>query len=59
MNRKKKRETSFDVAKRLQRKLAIQQGFYDGRYKEKIVKDKKKERSRKLARKKVNLSKED
>ena len=39
-------------------KLAMQQGFYDGRFKEKTVKDKKKENSRKLARKKVNLDTE-
>jgi len=58
MKKKKKRETSYDVAKKLQRKLAIQQGFYDGRYKEKTVKDKKKEYSKKLARKKVDLKKD-
>ena len=58
MKKKKKRLTSFDVAKKLQRKLAMQQGFYDGRFKEKTVKDKKKENSRKLARKKVNLDTE-
>ncbi len=59
MKKKKKHQTSFEVAKNLQRKLAIQQGFYDGRFKEKMVKDKKKERSRKLARKKVDLRKEE
>jgi len=59
MKKKKKQQTSFDVAKNLQRKLAIQQGFYDGRFKEKIVKDKKKEYKKKLARKKVDLRKEE
>lgn len=49
-NRKKKK--SIDVAKRLQRKIAIQQGFYDGRFKEKIIPDKKKEAKKKWARKK-------
>ena len=59
MKKKKKQQTSFDVAKNLQRKLAIQQGFYDGRFKEKIVKDKKKEYKKKLARKKVDIRKEE
>ena len=58
-NKKKKKITSFDVAKNLQRKLAVQQGFYDGRFKEKTVKDKKKEYLKKLARKKVDLKKEE
>ena len=53
--KKKKRESSFQAAKRLQRKLALQAGFYDGRFKERVVKDKKKEESRRRARKKVNL----
>jgi len=56
--KKKRRLDSFNVAKRLQRKLAMQQGFYDGRFKEKIVKDKKRELSRKLSRKKVDVIKE-
>lgn len=34
-------------AKARQRKIAISDGFYDGRYKMKIVPNKKKERSRK------------
>jgi hypothetical protein len=56
MSRKKKQSSSFDVAKRLQRKLAIQQGFYDGRFKEKIVPDKKKKESRSMARRKFRPS---
>jgi len=56
--RKKKKQSSFDAAKRLQRKLAMQQGFYDGRFKEKVVKDKKKEQSKKMARQKVDWRKE-
>jgi hypothetical protein len=59
MNSKKKKQTAFETAKRLQRKLAMQQGFYDGRFKEKIVKDKKKEQQKKLARKKVDIKKEE
>jgi hypothetical protein len=59
VKKKQKRESSFHVARKLQRKLAMQQGFYDGRFKEKTVKDKKKEHSKKLARKKVDLRKEE
>jgi len=55
----KKKNTSFHAAKRLQRKLAMQSGFYDGRFKEKVVKDKKKEQKKKWARKKGHPSKED
>ena len=40
-------------ARAIQRKLALIQGFYDGRFKPKVVKDKKKEASRKKAREKV------
>jgi hypothetical protein len=57
--KKKKKQTSFDVAKNLQRKLALQQGFYDGRFKEKTIRDKKKEWKKKFARKKVNINKEE
>jgi hypothetical protein len=56
--KKKKKNTSFHAAKRLQRKLAKQAGFYDGRFKTKVVKDKKKEESKRLARKKVDLPKD-
>ena len=59
MNHKKKHQTSLDVAKNLQRKLALQAGFYDGRFKEKTVKDKKKEGRRKWARKKTDLNNPD
>jgi hypothetical protein len=57
-SKKKKKQTAFNTAKRLQRKLAMQQGFYDGRFKQKVVKDKKKEEQRRLARKKVDIQKE-
>ncbi len=56
--KKKKKTSSFHAAKSLQRKLAKQSGFYDGRFREKIVKDKKKESSKKWARKKVDVNKE-
>ena len=59
MNSKKKKQTAFETAKRLQRKLAIQQGFYDGRFRARIVKDKKKEQQKTLARKKVDLRNEE
>ena len=54
---KKKKKSSVSAALKLQRKLAVMQGFYDGRFKEKVVKDKKKESEKKLARKKVDLTK--
>ncbi len=55
---KHKKDSSFNAAKRLQRKLAMQAGYYDGRFKEKVVKDKKKEYKRKLGRKKIDLNRE-
>jgi hypothetical protein len=54
MKPKKKKSTALGVAKNLQRKLAIQQGFYDGRFNQKVVKDKKKEESKRKGRRKVN-----
>jgi len=45
-------------ARAIQRKLALIQGFYDGRFKPKVVKDKKKEASRKKARRKVKVEEE-
>ncbi len=59
MSKKKKKKQSVSVALKLQRKLALQQGFYDGRFKEKVVKDKKKEEERRLARKKIDLKSEE
>jgi len=47
-----KKDSSFHAAKRLQRKLAMQAGYYDGRFKEKVIKDKKKEQKKKWARRK-------
>lgn len=54
MSRKKKKKQAVLVAQKLQRKLALQQGFYDGRFKEKVIKDKKKEAEKKLTRKKID-----
>ena len=45
-------------ARAIQRKLALIQGFYDGRFKPRVVKDKKKEASRKKARRKVKSEEE-
>jgi hypothetical protein len=56
MSKKKNKDSSFNIARRLQRKLAIQQGFYDGRFMEKTVSDKKKEEKKKRARKKLRRS---
>lgn len=58
MSKKKKNKAAI-VAQKLQRKLALLQGFYDGRFKEKVVKDKKKESEKRLTRKKVDLKKEE
>lgn len=48
--KKKKTKDTGAVARRLQRKLSMQQGFYDGRFRERTVKDKKKEAKRMWAR---------
>ena len=56
MGKKKQKKKSVNVAKALQRRLAKQQGFYDGRFKEKTVRDKKKEWKKKLSRKKIKLN---
>jgi len=58
MGKKKKKKKSVTAAQALQRKLAKQQGFYDGRFKEKTVRDKKKEWKKKLSRKKIKLNEE-
>ena len=57
--KKKKKNSAFQTAKRLQRKLSMQAGFYDGRFKEKVVKDKKKEQKKRWARKKSRNREED
>jgi hypothetical protein len=51
---KKKKPKSLTVAQNLQRKLAMSAGFYDGRFREKKVKDKKKEAKKRWARSKGN-----
>jgi hypothetical protein len=58
VGKKKLKRKSVNVAQALQRKLAKQQGFYDGRFKEKTVRDKKKEWKKKLSRKKIKLNEE-
>ena len=58
MGKKKQKKKSVTVAQALQRKLAKQQGFYDGRFKEKTVRDKKTDWIKKLSRKKVKLNEE-
>ena len=52
---KKKKPSSLLVAQKLQRKLAMQQGYYDGRFKEKTVPDKKKDQSLRKSRHKFRL----
>ena len=53
MKRKSVKKDQIKRARALQRKLAKAQGFYDGRFKPKVVKDRKKEESRRKARGKV------
>jgi hypothetical protein len=48
----KKKNKAAEIAKRLQRKIAIQQGYYDGRFREKTIRDKKKEARKRWARRK-------
>lgn len=51
---KKKKISSLNLAKKLQRKLAMQEGYYDGRFRNKVIKDKKKEANRKASRNKLS-----
>ena len=44
-----------NIEKSIQRKNAIEQGFFDGRFSQKVVSDKKKKESKNKARKKVCL----
>jgi hypothetical protein len=49
-------KTKIDISKiekRSQRKLAKEAGFYDGRFRPRVVKDKKKEASKRACRNKV------
>ncbi len=45
----------LNIDKKIQRNLAIQAGFYDGRFKTKVVPDKRKQLSRKICRIKIEL----
>jgi len=56
---KKKKSSGISLARRIQRKLAMAQGFYDGRFRTKKIVDKKKEASRKKSRNKPDLRKND
>jgi hypothetical protein len=58
LGKKKTKKKSVTVAQALQRKLAKQQGFYDGRFKEKTMSDKKKEWKKNLSRKKIKITEE-
>ena len=53
MKKKRKKPDPVKLARALQRKLALQQGFYDGRFRPRVVKDRKKEESRRKARGRV------
>ena len=50
---------SHNIDKKIQRQLAIEAGFYDGRFKTKVVEDKKKKASKEACKNiKVNLDNE-
>lgn len=46
----------FNMAKEAERESAKNQGFFDGRFRSRVVKDKKKEESKKKSRKKVKYT---
>jgi hypothetical protein len=58
VKKKTNKKAEIKRARALQRKLALQQGYYDGRYRPRVVKDKKKEADRRKARRKVNEKEE-
>lgn len=43
------------ISKSRKRKLQVEQGVYDGRYRQKVVTDKKKKLSKTICRKKIEL----
>jgi hypothetical protein len=59
MSKKNNKKSSFNYVQTLQRKLAKQSGFFDGRFKEKVVPNKKKKEEKRLSRKKVDIAKEE
>jgi hypothetical protein len=48
-------EKLVNMAKARERESAKEQGFFDGRFRHKVMKDKKKEYSRKKSRRKLNI----
>lgn len=48
----------YKIDRKLQRQTAIREGFYDGRFQEKIVEDKKKQENKNLCRNKQNYFEE-
>jgi len=48
-------EELFNMAKGRERESAKEQGFFDGRFRPKVIKDKKKEDSKKKSRKKLRI----
>jgi hypothetical protein len=47
----KKKKSKRTVEESINRELAVEQGFYDGRYKPKVIPDKKKEDKKRKCRK--------
>ena len=54
MANKKKKEQNIDA--KINREQAKEQGFYDGRFRSKVVPDKKKKKSKEQAREKVDIN---
>lgn len=46
----------FNMAKDAERESAKNQGFFDGRFRSRVIKDQKKEESRKKSRKKFKIT---
>lgn len=53
--KKKKKSSLYHHIESQNRENAKEQGFYDGRFKTKIIRNKKKEASKKLARKTIKI----
>jgi hypothetical protein len=53
--KKQKKSSNYHHIESQNRENAKEQGFYDGRFKTKIIRNKKKEASKRLTRKKIGL----
>jgi hypothetical protein len=51
---KNKKQPNIDA--KINRQEAVEQGFYDGRFRSKVVPDKKKKKSKEQAREKIDIN---